>query len=81
MGMSSEMVPKIVEFVTHNGKLEALDISWNNFRPPDFLVLMNYLSKNVCLRSLNVSWNLIIEGREQIEKTNFRYPTGRDKWF
>lgn len=67
-------MPHIIEYLENAGCLEELDLSWNNFRPPDFLLLTEFLQKNLIIRSVNLSWNLIIGSADQKEKSDFLYP-------
>lgn len=64
-------MPHIIEYLENAGVLEELDLSWNNFRPPDFLLLANFLQTNGILRILNLSWNLMIGSADQKEKCLF----------
>jgi len=72
---------QIVEFVETSNELEELDLSWNNFRPTNFVLLMTTLQKNGILRVLNLSWNLMIESQEQKEKSEYIYPVNNAKFF
>ena len=63
MSIPSTTMPLIVEYIDSNGQLEELDLSWNKFVPPDFILLMNCLQNNVIIKNLNLSWNLMIPSR------------------
>ena len=43
MGIPSTTMPLIVAYMETNCTLEALDLSWNDFKPQDFIDLMNCL--------------------------------------
>ena len=51
---------KIARFVDDSTTLEDLDLSWSDVIPHYFGPLLEVLSRNKTLRSLNLSWNLII---------------------
>ena len=71
----------LVQFIEQAGELRELDLSWNNFRPQNFVELMNCLRENTGLRSLNLSWNLMYENADQREKSEYQYPTNKAKMF
>ena len=79
--MPSTTMPVIIEYLEIANCLEELDISWNNFRPRDFVMLMDHLQNNVILHSLNLSWNQLIPTEEQKLNSDFRYPNRIDKFF
>ena len=81
MAIPSTTMPLIVQFMENNCLLEELDLSWNNFKPQDFLDLMNCLQQNVILKVLNLSWNLLIPSSQQRLKSDFNYPVRNDKFF
>ena len=41
--------------------MEDLDLSWNDLIPLHFNPLLEVLAENKTLRSLNLSWNMIID--------------------
>lgn len=67
--LSTTNVHKIIEFLECSIGLEELDLSWNNFRPNDFVPLAEHFAKNVVIRVLNLSWNLMIASNMQKEKS------------
>lgn len=61
MQLSKISLDKVADFVKESQYLEDLDLSWNNFLPLDFGHLFNVLSRNLTLRSLNLSCNTIVD--------------------
>ena len=61
MQLSKISLDKVADFVKESQYLEDLDLSWNNFLPLDFGHLINVLSRNLTLRSLNLSCNTIVD--------------------
>jgi len=68
MQISKICLDKIADFVKDSMFLEDLDLSWNNLLPLDFCHLFNVLSRNLTLRSLNLSCNTIINKENQNDK-------------
>lgn len=52
---------KVAKFVEESEYLEVLDLSWNDTRPWHFPPLMDSISRNKTLKSLNLSWNNLID--------------------
>lgn len=52
---------KVAKFLTFSGYLESLDLSWNDTRPWHFVPLLEALAQNRTLRSINLSWNNLLE--------------------
>lgn len=51
----------VATLVDKSEHIENLDLSWNNLLPLDFTVLLQVLSRNRTLHSLNLSCNNIID--------------------
>ena len=51
----------VTRFVKMSDFLEDLDISWNDLIPIHFPPLLDVISKNRRLKSLNLSWNTMID--------------------
>ena len=51
----------LARFVEESNYLEDLDISWNDLIPVHFTPLLEVLSRNRTLVSLNLSWNILID--------------------
>ena len=79
--LSTATVGKLIEFLDYSAAIEELDLSWNNFRPNDFVQFAEHFSKNVVIRVLNLSWNLMIASTHQKEKSDMVYPVRKDKFF
>ena len=79
--LSTVNVEKILEFLDATSTLEELDLSWNNFRPTDFLSMSEHFSKNVVIRVLNLSWNLMIPSNLQKDRSEMQYPIEKVKFF
>lgn len=62
---------KIAKFVDESSTLEDLDLSWSDIIPIHFGPLLEVLSRNKKLKSLNLSWNMIIDKSEQNNEANF----------
>ena len=62
---------KIARFVDESTTLEDLDLSWSDVIPHHFVPLLEVLSRNRKLKSLNLSWNMIIDKAEQNNEVNF----------
>lgn len=41
--------------------LEVIDLSWNDCLPKHFVPLLGVLSRNLTIKSLNLSWNNLLE--------------------
>lgn len=65
MQISKNCLDKIAVFVKESQYMEDLDLSWNNFLPLDFCNLFIVLSRNITLRSLNLSCNTIVNKENQ----------------
>lgn len=61
MQLGKTSLDKIADFVKESQYLEELDLSWNNFLPLDFGHFFNVLSRNLTLRSLNLSCNTLVD--------------------
>ena len=79
MNLPSSIMPTIVEYLEKSVQLEELDLSWNKFKPADFVSLLKMLSNNVILRVLNLSWNLLIPSALQKEQSDYIYPSRQSK--
>ncbi len=64
---------KIAQYVDDNLYLEGLDLSWNDLLSNDFIPLLHALSKNVSLKSLNLSCNTIIDKKDQNATVSFMF--------
>lgn len=64
MKLQSNIVDDLCKFVLNAAYLEELDLSWNNFMPIDFVTLMDCIIEKGSLRTLNLSWNLIIDSKD-----------------
>ena len=65
MQLGKTSLDKIADFVKESQYLEELDLSWNNFLPLDFGHFFNVLSRNLTLRSLNLSCNTLVDQENQ----------------
>lgn len=65
MQLGKTSLDKIADFVNESQYLEDLDLSWNNFLPLDFGHFFNVLSRNLTLRSLNLSCNTLVDQKNQ----------------
>ena len=68
----------IAKLVDESAYLEDLDISWNDLIPMHFTPLLEVLSRNKMLKSLNLSWNMIIDKAHQNNKVNFNKLSAMD---
>merc|ERR1719469_694678 len=60
LSLSTSNIATIIEFLEYSALLEEFDLSWNNFRPNDFIHLAKFFSQNRNIRVLNLSWNVMI---------------------
>lgn len=61
MQVNKLSLARLAVFVEKSEHLEDLDVSWNDLLPLDFVPLLNVLSNNKTLVTLNLSCNMLIE--------------------
>ena len=73
MQIKNLTLQRICVLLKQSEHLEDLDLSWNDLRPMDFAPLLQVLSINRTLVSLNLSCNSIIDKADQnnVYKFNF----------
>lgn len=59
--ISSLGIEQVARYVDESVCLEDLDISWNDLIPQHFTPFLEVISRNRMLKSLNLSWNSIID--------------------
>ena len=58
-------IQNVAKLLDESAFLEELDLSWNDLIPLHFTPLLESISKNKQLRSLNLSWNIMIDKADQ----------------
>lgn len=70
----------VARFVEESNFLEDLDLSWNDLIPSNFVPLLDVLSRNKMLKSLNLSWNMIIDKAAQNNPISFEVRSALDDY-
>ena len=78
--LSQLAIEKVARFVDESVFLEDLDVSWNDLIPMHFTPLLEALSRNRKLKSLNLSWNTIIDKADQNNKVSFEVRSALDDY-
>ena len=71
---------QVARFVEESAFLEDLDLSWNDVIPVHFTPLLDVLSRNRSLRSLNLSWNMIVDKAAQNNPVSFEARSALDDY-
>ena len=59
--MSAIGINLVAKYLDSSEWLEDLDVSWNDLMPLHFNSLLEVVSRNRHLKSLNLSWNMMID--------------------
>ena len=70
----------MARFVDESVFLEDLDLSWNDLIPLHFTPLLEVLSRDKQLRSLNLSWNMMIDKADQNNAVSFDQRSAMDDY-
>lgn len=68
----------IAKYVDTSECLEDLDLSWNDVIPQHFTPLLEVLSRKHRLKSLNLSWNTMIDKADHNNKVSFKVKSAMD---
>ena len=70
----------MARFVEESQFLEDLDLSWNDLIPQHFKPLLEVLACNKQLKSLNSSWNTLIDKADANNEANFQVRSALDDY-
>ena len=73
LNLTSRAMKLVTQFLDESLYLEDLDVSWNDLVPLSFTPMLEVLSRNKSLKSLNLSWNTIIDKADQNNKFDFKF--------
>ena len=61
VNFNEESIEELCDFVATSRYLEELDLSWNQLQPNQMMPILETLSVNIRLKSVNLSWNLLVQ--------------------
>ena len=80
MKLNFRNIEQVARIVTDSNFLEDLDLSWNDLIPAHFTPLLEALSRNRQLKSLNLSWNMLIDQTAQNNPVDFSFRSAMDDY-
>ena len=80
MQLNKLSLARLATFVDKSEYLEDLDISWNDLIPLDFVPLLQTISTNKTLVSLNLSCNSLIEKQDQNQSYDLKNISAMDQY-